>query len=487
MYKDKKIGGDFLLKNTGLSGVSLFHEIELFKTFINGSVDLFSSHSSDGRFVYASPASQSLLGFESNELLGVSVYDLCHPEDRSKIESLYDRSHTQTKRVFYRIRRKEGDYLWFETTCTNKEDPEGILCISRDVTAYKMTEKELKENGERYQLLVENFQDTVGIVTIDGILIHMNNTGRKLFGITDKEEMIGKCLFDYIYEQEMAKKHILSSVSETSMECTILRSDRQQRYVEVQFIPTVYKDRKTYQVIIRDITERKKTEYMMQRAEQLHVVGQLAAGVAHEIRNPLTSIKGFTQLFIQEEPNKYFDLVMQEIERVEEIISDLLLLAKPQISTFEKVDMRKILKDAIKLFHSESLLHNIEINQDIHLNDPIIKGEANKLKQVYINLIKNAIEAMPDGGKIFIRANQLNENMLITQVVDEGIGIPSDQIKKLEEPFYSTKEKGTGLGLMISNQIIKNHKGTFKIESKEYEGTTITIQLPTYFEAKKNE
>ncbi|MBS4175993.1 PAS domain S-box protein [Lederbergia citrea] len=481
-----------MLITTTPSENSLLHEIEMFRTYIHDSVDLFSSHSSDGRFVYVSPASQYLLGFESNELLGVSIYDLCHPEDSSKIESLCDRNLPQTERIFYRIRKKEGDYIWFETTRTllvNKKDRDGFFCISRDVTALMVAEKALKENEERYRLLVENFQDTVGIVTVDGFWIHMNNTGRKLFGVTDNKEMIGKCLFHYIHpnEKKNATNEIVQYYREATLECTLLRSDGQQKYVEIKFIPTLYRERETYQVVIRDLTERKKTEHMMQRAEQLHVVGQLAAGIAHEIRNPLTTIKGFTQLLIQDEPNKYLDVVMQEIERVEEIISDLLLLAKPPISTFEEVDMRKILNDTIKLFYSESLLHNIEIIQEIQLTNSIIKGEANKLKQVYINLIKNAIEAMPNGGKVLIKATNVNETVIITEVIDEGIGIPVDRIKRLGEPFYSTKEKGTGLGLMICDQIIKNHRGTFKVHSIENKGTIITIQLPKNMDmGKKN-
>lgn len=460
-------------------------ESAMFRSFIHTSGDLYSSHSLDGRFLYASPASHNLLGFGSEELNGMSLYDLCHPEDLRFIENLFNSTNLGPQHIYFRVLRKEGDYIWFKTTSTlfKSNGEQGFFCISKDVTAFKMAEKELKEKKEKFRLLIDNFQDTVGLITEDGFWIHMNNTGRKLFGVTLKEEMIGKCLFDYIHpdDREKTKTHMISDLYKEPIECTIFRSDGKFKYVEIKFIPSIYKDREVYQIVIRDLTERKEAEYIMQRTEKLYVVGQLAAGIAHEIRNPLTVIKGFTQLVMEAEQNKYLDVVMKELERVESIVSDLLFLAKPQISTIEKVNLQKVLEDTITLFYSESLLHNIEMIQDIYLPDPFIKGEANKLKQVYINLIKNAIEAMPKGGKIMIKAKQLNEKIL-TQVIDEGIGVPDNLIEKLDEPFYSTKEKGTGLGLMICNQIIKNHRGTITIESEPNHGTTVSIQLPKNLE-----
>ena len=232
-------------------------------------------------------------------------------------------------------------------------------------------------------------------------------------------------------------------------------------------------------VEIKGLTVQKKAECIMQSQNQLDLVGQLAAGIAHEIRNPLTVIKGFTELCLYEKQSNQLDLVMQAIERVEEIVGDLLLSAEPPICTFEKVDMRKILCDSIVQSSSESLLGNIEFIQDIHLANPISIGDANKLKRVFMNIFKNAIEVMPNGGKISIQAHQLNENQTTIIVIDEGIGIPTDQLHQLDEAFYGTKDSGTSLGIMICHQIINNHGGTFIVQSEENKGTTITIQLPT--------
>ena len=232
-------------------------------------------------------------------------------------------------------------------------------------------------------------------------------------------------------------------------------------------------------VEIKGLTVQKKAEYIMQNQDQLDIVGQLAAGIAHEIRNPLTVIKGFTELCLYEKQTNQLDIVMQAIERVEEIVSDLLLSAKPPICTFEEVDIRKILSDSIMQSSSGSLLGNIEFIQDIHLSNPMIMGDANKLKRVFMNIFKNAIEMMLNGGKILIEAHEMNENQMTILVIDEGIGIPTDQLHQLDEPFYGTKDNGTSLGIMICHQIINNHGGTFIVQSVENKGTTITIQLPT--------
>lgn len=230
---------------------------------------------------------------------------------------------------------------------------------------------------------------------------------------------------------------------------------------------------------IKEVMKQKNKECIMQSQDQLYMVGQLAAGIAHEIRNPLTAIKGFTQLAIQEKTTNHMDVVMQAIERVEEVVSDLLLTAKPPICTFEELDMRKIITDSIMLSTSESLLGNIEFIQDIHLCNPTVLGDANKMKRVYMNIFKNAVAAMPNGGKIFIEAYQLNEDQMTILVINEGAGIPADLLHNLDEPFYGTKDNETGLGIMVCHQIIKNHGGTFIAQSVENKGTTITIQLPT--------
>jgi two-component system sporulation sensor kinase A len=230
-----------------------------------------------------------------------------------------------------------------------------------------------------------------------------------------------------------------------------------------------------------DITKRKEqTEQLLQKSEKLALLGQMAAGIAHEIRNPLTSIKGFIQLFKSETHQaEYYDIVLSELDRINTIVGEFLVLAKPTAAVFAEKDVKELLKDVVTLINTQSILNNVQIFVDIESVLPKISCEENQLKQVFLNLLKNAIEAMPSGGNIDVKVKVKAEGEISIQIIDHGIGIPKDRIPTLGEPFYTTKEKGTGLGLMTCYKIIESHSGQLMIDSEVNEGTTIEIILPT--------
>ncbi|TKH96070.1 PAS domain-containing sensor histidine kinase, partial [Bacillus wiedmannii] len=214
-------------------------------------------------------------------------------------------------------------------------------------------------------------------------------------------------------------------------------------------------------IIVRDITERKKTEELLNKSDTLAAIGQLAAGVAHEVRNPLTVIKGFIQLFQinKEDQEKYFDLMLSEIDRIEAILQEFLSIAKTDEINTEQKNIYQIYKNVVSLMNTKAIMTNIQVELYADTKDISIECSENQLKQVFINILQNSIEAMPDGGKITIHIKEINDEGVIIHVIDEGIGIPEERIKRLGEPFYSTKEKGTGIGLMLSYKIIESHQG----------------------------
>jgi two-component system sporulation sensor kinase A len=458
----------------------LIQEIESFQSLVKYSKDIISRHTSDGKITFLSNAVTTLLGYSPDELLGNSFFDYCHPYDQS---NLLDFQH---KTAIFRMRRKQGDYIWLETSCisidTNQNANQEYLCLSRNITQKKILEEEMKEEKEKYRLLVEDSQDTIGIITNEGIWIYINNSGKQLFGMVTINEGIGQSIFHFIDSNHHNKirEALEKNEKKEFFNINVIRCDQKIRDVEIKIIPTIYNERCTYQVVIRDVTKRKKNDERLQQVEKLSVIGQLAAGFAHEIRNPLTSIKGFIQLLQQDGDNQYFQVIMSELKQIEDVVNDWLILAKPQNSQMKNINLQKLIENTIALLNPEAILHNIEIISEIELPDPYIEGDPSRLKQVFIHLILNAIEAMPKGGKIFINSKpSKTEKLIIIKIVDQGIGIPDDRIFKLGEPFYSTKEKGTGLGLMICNRIINNHKGTLNISSKINEGTTVTINLPS--------
>ncbi|WP_162463305.1 CheR family methyltransferase [Paenibacillus psychroresistens] len=234
----------------------------------------------------------------------------------------------------------------------------------------------------------------------------------------------------------------------------------------------------SYLRVSDDITEQKHTLELLYKSDMLSVVGQLAAGIAHEIRNPLTALKGFTKLLAPDTKKKnYIEIMMSELNRIETIISELLMLARPQMLHFEKKNVLDILQDVIMLLEGQAILNNVEIITKFADDLPWIICVQNQLKQVFINIIKNGIEAMPQGGDLIIKARLLESNKILISFTDHGVGIPENKIPQIGDPFYSTKENGTGLGLMVSYKIIENHQGNIEIKSIVGKGTTFEIIL----------
>jgi two-component system, sporulation sensor kinase A len=245
--------------------------------------------------------------------------------------------------------------------------------------------------------------------------------------------------------------------------------------------------KKVFLLISRDITERLKTEELLRKSEKLAVVGQLATAIAHQVNNPLTAMKGFMQLLkLTENENnqRYIDVVLSEMNRIEGITNEYLTIAKPQAVKIQLNDLHMLIEQVITFFQPQATMNNIQIRSEFESAIPLVACEGNQIKQVFINILKNAIEAMQIGGDVCIQVNKLDDHQVCIRFIDQGCGIPKERIPHLGEPFYSIKEKGIGLGLMVCYKIIEAHQGKIVIESEMNQGTTIDvilpINLPTY-------
>lgn len=233
---------------------------------------------------------------------------------------------------------------------------------------------------------------------------------------------------------------------------------------------------------LHDITELKQMEASVRQAERLAGLGTLAAGMAHEIRNPLSSIQTFVQLLprkLEKEGflDKFNRTVPRELKRINQLVEDLLDLARIPKYTFRPVSIDNLLAQTLETLDEELNLGNIESQCDFPSNIPPLQVDSHQMNKVFHNLIRNAIQAMPDGGKLLLGIAEESEHLVVT-FQDSGEGIPAEDVKNIFNPFYTTKIKGTGLGLSITHKVVSEHGGSISISCPEEGGTMIMIRLP---------
>ncbi|WNS76592.1 ATP-binding protein [Bacillus sp. DTU_2020_1000418_1_SI_GHA_SEK_038] len=218
----------------------------------------------------------------------------------------------------------------------------------------------------------------------------------------------------------------------------------------------------------------------MRHKEKLAFIGQMAASIGHEIKNPLASLKGFTQLQKEkyEDDQQYFSIMEQEIDRINSIVNDLLVLGKPRAVQFQRKNINDILTYVISITEQLARQKGITLTADLDENIPPVVCDENQLKQAFINLIKNGVDSMSDGGLLKVYSHYHTGNTLSVSFVDQGCGIEPSNMERLFAPFYTTKIDGTGLGLMVTKKIVEDHQGQIKVDSELNKGTKVDMILP---------
>lgn len=444
----------------------------------------------NGTIAYANNAMLAMLGAESkDEVIGRRSYEFIEEEYHDIVKNRIVRMQKgmEVGMIEQTWRRLDGTPVHLEVKAapTTYKNQRAELLLLIDISSRKKFQTILQKSRERYQLLIQNSIDTIAVIHNDK-WVFMNESGISLFEAETYEDLIGKNVYDQLHpcDHDGVKQRIQNIINRKTESEIIKQSwftfKNRLIYTEMVCIPTTFFGETAVQVILRDISERKQTEELMLKSEKLSIAGQLAAGIAHEIRNPLTAIKGFLQLMkpTMEENEHYFEIVFSELSRIELILSELLMLAKPQQNAVkERVNLKKIISEVTALLETQANLKGIFIKTDYEHDSMYINGDQNQLKQVFINLIKNAVESMPDGGTVHILMTEDEYSVNVT-VKDEGDGIPENVLKRIGEPFLTTKEKGTGLGLMVTFNLIKNHQGAIQVDSKPDRGTAFHITFP---------
>jgi len=223
-------------------------------------------------------------------------------------------------------------------------------------------------------------------------------------------------------------------------------------------------------------------EEQLRRADRLSALGELSAGMAHEIRNPLASIRGTAEILEgavakDDAHHEFAQILVREVDRLERVVRDFLRFARPEEGVREAVDLQQVLREVLALSRSQLLKGRVEVELDLPTALPEISGSDEQLKQVFLNLILNAQQAMPDGGTLTVGATAREGKVRLT-FADSGPGVPSELQDRIFNPFFTTRSGGTGLGLAITHRIVSAHSGSLTVESRPGQGATFVVELP---------
>jgi len=335
------------------------------------------------------------------------------------------------------------------------------------------------------ELRNEIFADLkLGVVAVneEDKITYMNETAQKLLRMKEhvETEATGQL-------QRLLRETLLTGRRHNQQQLTVF-SEEEVRYYSVNTVPLHGEGGRIRGAVsvFQDITERKKMESDLQQIEKFSLVAELAAGIAHEIRNPIATMRGFLQLLTNEfkpesKGSEYCALMIEEIDRTNAIIREFLLLTKPSAPKQREADLHIILEEILLLIESKSLLESVELRKNYARSLPLVKVDSAQIKQVFLNLATNAIQAMPLGGVLTI-STSAGQGKAYVCFSDTGPGIEEASLSKVFDPFYTTKEGGTGLGLTISYRIAENHGGCLSVQSLPGKGARFTVELPVALE-----
>lgn len=476
-----------------------------------------------GEFVAVNPAAEVLTGYSQEDIFKTTFHQFVAKEDLAEAEHRFNLTLKGAPQKYdIGIYHRNGHRL--EVNVTNipilvQGEIIGVFGIARNITEFK---QDLEQRQAELQLLnsiFNNITDAIAVIDLDEKYIGVNQAFEQMFG-WHRDELIGHPLKGNTedYANLLSSYHRLAKLGKaTEFEIEKICKDGRKLPIEIALSPL--RDERGNVValagIIRDITDRKRAEQRLIRAKKLAVAEEMAAGVAHEIFNPLTSLHGFVQLMQEDENNHshpYLDIMSGEIKRIEEIISELLILAKPQAVSMEPINLSQLTYQIVDSLQEEfpNIEWRIEPSEGNlgNLGDLGILGNREQIGLMLGNLLRNAAESMENranhgcapavedadldvthdvthgeveyGGTVTITmVEQAAQGQVRLTIEDQGCGIEPSVKARLGEPFYTTKSKGTGLGLMTSYKIAENHRGKIVIDSEVNQGTTVQVHLPT--------
>jgi PAS domain S-box-containing protein len=460
----------------------------------------------EGRFLDCNQAMWGVLGYQSKEeFLKIDITkDLyVNPEDRKTFQALIEKQGF-VKDFEVEWKKKNGEKITVLNTAVVKKDDKGMVIgyegIKIDISERKRMEKELKEANEFLMNLIESSVDGIIVTDMNGNILIFNRGAENMLGY-QAEEVVGKMHIRNIYQPGVAKEVMDKLRSPdfggigklTSFPIFHRRKDGEM--IEGDLSASLIYDEQGNEIasvgIFKDLRERSKMEKELRevqqallQSEKLAAMGRLTSQIAHELNNPIYGIMNTLELLKTEIPpeskrRKILELSLSEIQRLSEMLRNMLSFSKPEEEARKPINLNDLLEGILLMMERQMRESNIRVVSDLDHQIPEVKASTNQMRQVMLNMFKNAKEAMPNGGTLTVRTAREDQRVSV-HIQDTGVGIPEEIRSKIFEAFFTTKQKvkGVGLGLSVCYGIVKDHGGEIKLESEEGKGTTFIITLP---------
>ncbi len=466
---------------------------------IEQSSVLFLYFDTDLKLIMCNKAIEQITGYSRREIFKGDWQKLFFGKNQSKkdiFKAVLQSCFSSIKGRAYEgsIVRKDGverAFSWSNTVIADVTGkPQGIFCIADDITEYKFARNDIAACSEHLKDIFASIKDYALITTnIANKITYYGESATALFR-WDADVILKDIGLLFPPDQGASLigkiKRNITINGNFEEELILLRANKSEFPAMLLVSAIINSDNQVsgYLYIIRDVTERKRIEAQMIQSEKMAAMGQLAAGVAHEINNPLLVILGRIDMFDMDQEElspsvkKTIDIIAAQAKRMRVIVDRLLSYSHKKPVCKDIVEINDILKTIPQLVAYYPEFHKIKWEEDLREHPTKIKGDFNQLQEVFLNLAINACQAMPDGGTLTISSSKPDEESVCVGVEDTGAGIQKEDIGKLFLPFFTTKDTGTGLGLPLCYSIIESHGGRIEVESELDKGAVFTVTLP---------
>ncbi|MEI6173141.1 MAG: PAS domain S-box protein [Bacteroidota bacterium] len=487
---------------------SLRKSEELLKTVVSNSSDLTTLTDINGILLFVSPQCETVLGYPVDKFIGLQIPDIIHPDDVEMVRLAWNgvyHEENELREFEYRIVDEHGAIRWVSHSAKRyfiNEKAIGVASTIRLITDRKMAEQAIKVIDEKYKTMLNASPDAMLLIDLKGIIIEVSEIGLTLFGVDTRDDLLGKDIFQFVPPEanEIFGELLVKTVNEGFTQYTGLKvKKKNQSLFSGEISSTLMQDQNgapiSFMIIVRDISQRMRMEAKQIHSDRMSILGEMAAGIAHEIGQPLNTISLVMDKilfetsraekvdveFLKIKSNKIFENII----RIRDIIDHIRAFSRSQDDYIHTAfNVNSSIVNASSMILEQFKHHAISLNLQLEPQIPPIVGNTYKFEQVILNLLANAKDAVIEkisrqqDVEMLIGIRSWHENQrILVEVTDNGIGINKDDLQNIMLPFYTTKEegKGTGLGLSICYQIIKDMKGTIEISSDSSSGTKIKL------------